>query len=428
MSLKKMIAILGAGIAGISCSYHLSLKNIASSIYEMNDDWGGTCNHFLVKGFRFENGPHFSFTKNDYVKQLFHASSVPSGYSPDIWCNKDGLWVRHPVQSHLYALPIIERLLILKDYIRRDKNKKVENYEDWLLSRYGVEFSRRYPMPYTHKYWTVSAKEMSASWIGEKIRTPSRIELIKNAVIRSDQNYYYADKMYYPQKGGFRSFFSEMTSSCNIQFKKKAVRINPKTKKIFFLDGTSANYESLISSMPLPELISIVEDVPKYIVKAADDLHCTSAILVSVGLKKQIKSKMLWMYLYDSNKLPCRINIASNKSKENAPENCSSIQFEIYFSHDKPIKYSKRKIAEHALNVGRVLGFYSYGDIEVVNIKTLKYANIIVDHKWEQATSTINNYMKKIGIRLIGRYGMWDYLWSDQSLLSGKITAERYQV
>ena len=37
----------------------------------------------------------------------------------------------------------------------------------------------------------------------------------------------------------------------------------------------------------------------------------------------------------------------------------------------------------------------------------------------------IQDYLKSVGIISIGRFGEWDYFWSDQSLLSGIKGANR---
>ena len=48
-----------------------------------------------------------------------------------------------------------------------------------------------------------------------------------------------------------------------------------------------------------------------------------------------------------------------------------------------------------------------------------KYANVIFDHNIYKSREIVRDYLASIGIETIGRFGEWDYLWSDQSLLSG---------
>ena len=63
--------VLGAGIAGISASYHLKQKGISSTIYEKDSDWGGLCGFFEIDGFRFDRFVHFTFTTDDYIINTF---------------------------------------------------------------------------------------------------------------------------------------------------------------------------------------------------------------------------------------------------------------------------------------------------------------------------------------------------------------------
>lgn len=49
----------------------------------------------------------------------------------------DGYWVKHPVQNNSFALPIEERINIIKSFIERDGNLEISNYEEWLFYQYG---------------------------------------------------------------------------------------------------------------------------------------------------------------------------------------------------------------------------------------------------------------------------------------------------
>jgi hypothetical protein len=37
----------------------------------------------------------------------------------------------------------------------------------------------------------------------------------------------------------------------------------------------------------------------------------------------------------------------------------------------------------------------------------------------DEARKVVRDYLSSVGIETIGRFGEWDYLWSDQSLMSG---------
>ena len=48
------------------------------------------------------------------------------------------------------------------------------------------------------------------------------------------------------------------------------------------------------------------------------------------------------------------------------------------------------------------------------------YSNVIFDRDIYKNRKIIQEYLDNVGIKYIGRFGKWDYLWSDQSLMTGK--------
>ena len=93
-----MIAILGAGIAGIAAGYHLSQRGIEHTIFEKNSFWGGLCDNFSIgEGFLFDKFVHLSFTKSEVVKELFHKNTAFYSHKPE----SSNYWLKHPVQNNL---------------------------------------------------------------------------------------------------------------------------------------------------------------------------------------------------------------------------------------------------------------------------------------------------------------------------------------
>ena len=63
-------------------------------------------------------------------------------------------------------------------------------------------------------------------------------------------------------------------------------------------------------------------------------------------------------------------------------------------------------------------------NIEFIDIKYKKYANVIFDKNYEGSRNYILSYFKKLNVDFVGRFGSWAYLWSDQCFMSGKSTAQ----
>ena len=186
-----MTVILGAGISGVSAGYHLSEKGITSVIYEKDNDWGGLCGNFSIDGFRFDKAIHLSFTEDEHVKKLFSESCDYITHKPLAYNYYKGSWLKHPAQNNLQPLKLEEKIEIITDFV---ENKKIEisNYEEWLKVQYGNYFSEHFPLPYTRKYWTLDAKDLSTTWVGNRMYQPNIKEVLKGAFEEQTPNTYYA--------------------------------------------------------------------------------------------------------------------------------------------------------------------------------------------------------------------------------------------
>ncbi len=420
-----MIAILGGGISGISAGYHLSLKGIENTVFEKESTWGGLCDNFIIgDGFRFDYFVHLSFTNSDYVKELFSQNSEYITHNPLSGNFYKGYWLKHPAQNNLFPLSSREKTKIILDFINHSPINNPNNYSEWLINQFGEYFTENFPKIYTEKYWTISAKKLTLDWLENRFSLPSLEKLLLGAFEEQGENFYYAKEMRYPKRGGYKKFLIGMASETNLSLNKEVVLIDLKSKRIDFSDNTNVFYEQLISSLPLPELIKLIKNVPKSVLEASEKLLCTSGQLVSLGFNRPDIPQYLWFYIYDEDILPARAYSPSIKSSDNVPEGKSSLQFETYYSRVLPKKLSGGDLIEHVINKGVKMKLWSSQDIEVSDYREVKYANVVFDFEREKNVKIIHDYLKKMSVHYIGRFGEWDYLWSDQSLLSGKNIAE----
>jgi protoporphyrinogen oxidase len=416
------ILILGAGISGLSAAYHLQLdKDIKSLILEKRASYGGLLDNFKIDGFTFDTFVHLSFTKDEYVKKLFAESTDFFLHNPQPYNYYKGRWIKHPVQNNLHSLTIMMRLRIIWGFLLRRRNKKFKNYEDFLHGSYGKYFSSLFPVQYTRKYWLSDPKDLGVDWVGPRMYRPALKEVLQGAFNANTKDVYYSGEMRYPIQGGFKSFLSKMVENLEINYNSNVIKIDPYNKVITLEGGMTYQYERLISSIPLPEYLELIDDIPSDIKIALQNLKWTSAAIISMGFHRADVAKHLWFYIYNEEIMASRIHSPSLKSKNNAPAGCSSLQSEIYFSYNDD-SIDKDKLMNEEINRYIQHGFFKREDLIIKDIKIIKYANIIFDNVIYKNRETARNYLKELGIETIGRFGEWDYLWTDQSLLSGKST------
>jgi len=417
--------VLGAGISGISTAYHLGLKNIDATIYEKDSEWGGLCGNFTLDGFRFDKSVHLSFASDEYVQKLMYNETPYHKHPPEASNYYEGCWVKHPAQNNLFPLPAETKVKIITDFIKNaDKEHTITDYESWLRAQFGDYFAEEFPMKYTRKYWTMDAKELSTTWVGTRLSQPNIEEVLRGSFTTDIPNAYYAKEMRYPKQGGYKSFLNTMQKECTIELNKEAKAINPKNKEITFTDGSTVTYENLISSLPIPHIIELLPEVPQNVIDASKKLLPSSVAIVSLGFNKPDLAEHLWYYIYDEDFLPARCYSPSLKSSDNVPEGCSSIQFEVYFSNRKDLALQGDALIEDIISRGIKMELFKREDIIVKDMRILPYGNIIFYEGMEEDRQVVLDYLASLNIYGVGRFGKWEYLWTDQCVLTGKDIVE----
>lgn len=424
-NLKKVsIAILGAGIAGLSAAYTLRCSGHDALVFEKSDHYGGLCSSFSVDGFTFDTFAHLTFSKDPYVNSIFEEQANFLIHPPEALNYYKGTWIRNPAQNNLFPLSIDEKIEVIKGFICR-KDMPVVTYDDWLKNQYGTYFAENFPTKYTRKYWTVEPRELEPQWVEGRMYKPTIDEVLRGAMSEDTPNVHYSKEMHYPKNGGFQSFLSPLAKEANIRLLQEVSKIDSKNKILHFLNGEAIGYEHLISTIPLTELPLLMVDMPGDVRRAAGKLEYTSGIMISLGFQREHVSPALWFYIYDEEIWPARVYSPSIKSPNNAPAGCSSIQAEIYFSRRKPLPADSKSIAEQAIEQLEQMGLFCKDEIVAKNVQTAKYANILFTPEIYANRKLVCDYLDSVGIVYAGRFGEWDYLWTDQSLLSGKRAAEK---
>lgn len=412
--------ILGAGIAGISAAYHLKQKGENSVIFEKDNDWGGLCGFFEIDGFRFDRFVHFTFAKDEKIAELFAKSSPLYAHPPVSYNYWRGCWLKHPAQNNLAPLPIEEKVKIIDSFVNRPRKDvaEISDYAEWLRVQYGDYFAENFPFAYTRKYWGVEAKQLETKWVGNRLHVSPLPEVLRGAFAEQQENFYYTKFMNYPKKGGFRSIMNECRKGLDIRLNKKAVRIDTAAKQVEFADGTVENYDNLISSLPLPEIIKMISDVPENVQNAAKQLRWTCGYQVSLGFNRPDVAKYLWFYIYDEDVPPARVYSPNLKSPDNAPEGCSSLQAEVFFANDAKIA-DKDEVLRQTVSKLKEICQFKDSDVVVKDIRFEPYANIIFTPEIYESRKVVREWLQAQGIKTIGRFGKWDYLWSHQAFESG---------
>jgi protoporphyrinogen oxidase len=290
---KPNVVVLGSGMGGFGAAYRLHAEGIMPVMYDKNSYYGGhTTSVQYETGFIFDVGPHISFTKDARIQDLY-ADSVDQRYESieikltNYW---QGHWPLHPVQLHLHGLPEETVVKVINDFVeeRQSPERPVNNYADWLYASYGRTFAETFPMRYTRKYHTTPAENMSTDWLGPRMYRPDLQEMLRGALSASAPAHaHYVTNFRYPSDGGFNRYLKKFLPMSHLHLNHELVSIDPRAHQLTFSNGVVAPYDSLVSSVPLPDLIRMIQGAPADVVDAARRLACSTCILVNIGVDRE---------------------------------------------------------------------------------------------------------------------------------------------
>jgi protoporphyrinogen oxidase len=237
---------------------------------------------------------------------------------------------------------------------------------------------------------------------------------------------HYVSNFRYPTNGGFVSYLEKFPSIADLKLGHELIGVDSKRKELRFANGVVTNYDRLVSSVPLPDLVPMIAETPQDVIEASQRLACTTCVLVNIGVNREDLSEAHLTYFYDEDICFTRLSFPHMLSPNNVPPGCGSIQAEVYFSSKyRPLTQSPEELIDPVIeDLIRSETLREEDEIVFRDAKVIRHANVIFDLDRSEALQTVHGYLDDIGISYCGRYGDWDYMWTDESFISGEKAAQ----
>ncbi|MFA5142979.1 MAG: FAD-dependent oxidoreductase [Candidatus Omnitrophota bacterium] len=422
--MKKDIIILGAGITGLSAGL-----STGAQIYEAGSMPGGICASYYIgrdgkkssariddETYRFEvGGGHWMFgaDKNilDFLEgfcDLNRYDRISSVYLPD-----RVLYVPYPIQNHLSYLSPDIRDKVLAEIIDSD-NTIVKTLRDWLEMNFGRTLSELFFFPF-HKLYTADMYARIAPQ--DSFKTPVDRELLMKGARERTPAVGYNASFFYPQNG-LDGLINNMAAKCRINYNKRALKIFLDKKEILFEDGERLEYETIISTLPLNQLLEMTG------LLAGSPDPFTSVLVVNIGAKKGERCpRDHWLYIPESKAGFHRVGFYSNVDPSFLPASSRkdnsrvSIYVEkAYLPGLRPAEDQVRVLCRDI--VDELTDWKFIAEAEVVDPTWIEtgYTWQYPGSEWKQKALTM---LEKYGIRSTGRYGKWKFQGIAESLKDG---------
>jgi protoporphyrinogen oxidase len=356
---------------------------------------------------------------------VFAAAGEVVTISPSVVKNRwQGRWLTYPVQNHLVELPLDARTRALTDLVEAHVGGAKDDpphYRAWCLRQYGRYLTETFYDEFTAKYWRVGGEELATDWLGGRLLPSMLPRVIRGALGAATESQAVFAQFRYPVRGGFFGFFGPLYSGLDVCLRQRAVEVDARRQVVTFASGRVEPYDFLASSVPLPELIGMIKDVPAPLRQAAALLRATQLLCVNLVVGLPRLTDCHWFYVYDRDVEAARVSVPSNLSPGMLPAGRTALQAEVFRRDDEPLD-ADALVERTAGQLGEILGF---GLSEVLHLGHVhvRRAYVLSDHHRGPAVAALRAWLEERNILPMGLYGRWKYVWSDEAFAQGRETA-----
>jgi len=418
------VVILGGGLTGISTAVHLKKAWV---LFEKEAGLGGLVVTREKNGYYFDRTGHWLHLRDqgmkDLVAQVLPGQMVEVERKARIFSH--GATTLYPFQANLYGLPpdvVKECLLgVFEAKLAPAGGKGPKNFEEYCLRHFGAGISKHFMIPYNERLWGVSPREITAAWCSRFVPLPNLEQVVAGAVGANAGALGYNATFMYPKQGGIQTFAAALAGRLDphrVHTSASLDRVDYQRREVL-VGGERVSYSALVSTLPLPELLSRMPALPQAIEVHASRLRCTTLRYLDLATRAQPTADWHWAYVPEKRFPFYRVGIFSNAVASMAPPGGGSFYVEL--ADRSPV--SEATIRESVQGLAEMGAVASPRDVLFADEREIKYAYVVFDDNYYAATSAIFAFLESHAIYSRGRYGSWTYNSMEDALLAGRDVA-----
>ena len=492
MSPKKAI-IIGAGPAGLTAAYEfLTRSDITPIVLEKSTFMGGISRTVNYKGNRIDIGGHRFFSKSDRVMQWWlkqmpmdetakagtvityqnQSRELPSSTSGRTTSHRDDVMLLRNRKSRIYFLrkffeyPIqlsattLRNLGILRtikigfSYMKTMlfPPKRIENLEQFFISRFGKELYETFFHSYTEKVWGVPCQEISAEWGAQRIKGLSISKTISHMIKkmfqkRSDVSQKNVEtslieRFLYPKLGPGQLWeivaqrVQDLGGTILTEFDVDTIQCeNDQVRSISGRDKSGQRFDFagdyFFSTMPIQELTNALRgiEVPAQIREISDGLQYRDFVTVGLLVKrlsvedKEHPKQLIrdnWIYIQEPDVRAGRLQIFNNWSPYMVKDPDTvwiGVEYFCYQTDDlwTMPESEMANLAKHELEKIGILKSSEVLDATVIRMPKTYPAYFGTYTRFDELRAYLDSFEN---LFLVGRNGMHKYNNQDHSMLT----------
>ncbi len=431
------VAVLGAGLAGLSAAEQLVRRGHEVVVLEKEPSHGGLAATVKRDGFEYDLGPHRFHTSNneilDFVKGLPGIDLLELNRVSRIRLLDRYFDYPLAFDNVLSTMPLHRGTgMMLSFFAEKIRGffapREQESFEGWVLSRFGRGLYDLYLAPYNKKLWGIEPSQLSADWASQRITVPGLAGLIKETIAPSKETVRsLVSTFHYPRGGvgeicrGFASGITETGGS--ILFSTEPTGIG-KTENGWCIYTAQSHImcDKVINTIPVNCYTKLLGDLlPEKVYQAASQLKFRALVFLTVLLDGDIEPLDHWIYTSEDRYLFNRLSISKNFD----PDAPSQVVFEYSCQEGDDIwNMSKEELLRTTIPGAEHLGIFAADKVLDSDISRRAHAYPIYDLHYAGNTATVLDALEDIsGSVTCGRQGLFRYNNMDHSIEMGKFAA-----
>lgn len=419
------VVILGAGPTGLGAAWRLHEHGHTNwSLYEAAADPGGLAASVIdPQGFTWDLGGHVLFSHYRYFDEMMDRALGDAWveHVREAWVWMRDRWIPYPFQNNIWRLPQAELAACVEGLEALEGNGEagpLANFRDWLMRSFGQGICDSFLIPYNRKVWAHDPSALNVAWMGERVATVNLPRIRENIALQRDDVSWGPNSTFrFPLHGGTGAIWQavrQLLPQTQLHFDRAIVRIDTSNRRLETSAGETIAYDTLISSMPLDQLLTIIEGPAKVKRLAPRFVHSSSHI-VGIGLAgtvpKQLETKC-WIYFPEPHHPFYRATVFSNYSPNNAPQGHWSLMAEVSESPEKPVNLDT--IVEEVVAAFEQCGFIDRSRIVSRWHRRLEHGYPTPWLGRDEVLGEAEQALQGVSIFSRGRFGAWKYEVSNQ--------------
>jgi protoporphyrinogen oxidase len=424
----KKTLILGGGVTGLAAGSVSGLK-----VYEAQQVPGGICSSYYLKSgskeplfnrpedgeaYRFEiGGGHWIFGGDPKVLNYINSIVPTKSYSRKsaVYFSKKELYVPYPIQNNLAYLGKDIAEQSLKEIVNSPEGVP-KTMADWIEKSFGKTLTELFFAPfhelYTAGLWTEIAPQ-------DAYKSPVNPAVVRQGAFdKAPPAVGYNVTYVYPEEG-LNTLAQRMALKCDINYDKRVSRISIDKKEVSFSNGSGANYDNLVSTLPLNKAMEMagleVDEEPAFY---------TSVLVLNIGATRGSKCPDdHWLYIPDSDSRFHRVGFYSNVDVSFLPQssrkNNDRVSIYVERAYKNGQKPSNKEIETYSESVVNELKSWEF----IQEAETVHPTWIDVAYTWSMPGSNWKELaiseLEKHGVYQVGRYGRWIFQGIAESIEDG---------